>query len=155
MSPSRTARLYFLLILDILFFGLEISIGKSSYFSGCSLYLSTHQVMLLVLSPSSQTAFTCSSMADVSFFLSIYKLMSLSSDVVSIIIALYAIKVSYLCRFALIKPANLEIAHCKLNSKYPILLRLAQSRDSRSPRQRCLSFGPLLHYNPRGIGAFL
>jgi Co/Zn/Cd efflux system component len=30
MSPSRTARLYFLLVLDLLFFVLEISIGKSS-----------------------------------------------------------------------------------------------------------------------------
>ena len=29
MSPSRTARLYFLLVLDLLFFVLEISIGKS------------------------------------------------------------------------------------------------------------------------------
>ena len=28
MSPSRTARLYFLLVLDLLFFVLEISIGK-------------------------------------------------------------------------------------------------------------------------------
>jgi zinc transporter 1 len=27
MSPSRTARLYFLLVLDLLFFVLEISIG--------------------------------------------------------------------------------------------------------------------------------
>jgi Co/Zn/Cd efflux system component len=30
MSPSRTARLYFLLVLDLLFFVLEISIGKLS-----------------------------------------------------------------------------------------------------------------------------
>jgi len=30
MSPSRTARLYFLLILDLLFFVLEISIGEFS-----------------------------------------------------------------------------------------------------------------------------
>jgi hypothetical protein len=29
MSPSRTARLYFLLVLDLLFFVLEISIGES------------------------------------------------------------------------------------------------------------------------------
>jgi uncharacterized membrane protein len=38
MSPSRTARLYFLLVLDLLFFVLEISIGKlcrSSEGSSC------------------------------------------------------------------------------------------------------------------------
>jgi hypothetical protein len=34
------------------------------------------QVMLLVLSPSSQTAFTCSSMSQLPFFLAIYKFTS-------------------------------------------------------------------------------
>jgi hypothetical protein len=96
MSPSRTARLYFLLVLDVLFFWLEISIGKSSRLYERSPYSSTQQVMLLVLSHSSQTAFTCSSTSQLPFFLAIYKFTSLSSDVVSIAIALYAIKVSIL-----------------------------------------------------------
>jgi Co/Zn/Cd efflux system component len=39
MSPSRTARLYFLLVLDLLFFVLEISIGKLHCFSECSALL--------------------------------------------------------------------------------------------------------------------
>lgn len=56
------------------------------------------------------------------------------SDVVSLIIALYAIKASYLSRVALLKPADFELAHCKLNSDYPIHLRLAQSGNSCSPR---------------------
>lgn len=63
MGPSRTARLYFLLVLDLIFFVLEITIGQSysPSFRFRHLFIPYTQVTLLALSRSSQTASTCSS----------------------------------------------------------------------------------------------
>ena len=125
MSSSRTARLYVLLALDLVFFFLEISIGIVSLSPNVApIDGSTHRLCCWFSRPR-RGQLSHAQVCQVPFILAIYKFTPFCSDVVSLIIALYAIKVSYLSQFALLRPANLEIAHCKLDSNYPILLRLA------------------------------
>ena len=74
MEISRTARLYFLLVLDLIFFVLEISIGQSTFPSFPFLYsfIPCTQVTLLALSRSSQIASTCSSIPTSPYHLQVF-----------------------------------------------------------------------------------
>lgn len=95
MALSRSARITLLLVIDILFFFLELVVGEPhlQLLLWSMIEFTDQQVMSSVLLLSSPIASTCSSECQPSSLRHMFCNHAIVSDVMSLVVALYAIKV--------------------------------------------------------------